>query len=139
MSRPVIRAFGVTPIAVAFVVLGAAIAGAQAVKGGLLGNIVDESGLALPGVTVTITEVNTNISYTAVTNESGNYVFANLKDGTYRVSGELTGFKKAVRDGVIVPVNAVSAVDRPCIACGLPGFAAACCPAENAALRARHS
>ena len=30
--------------------------------------------LALPGVTVTITEVNTNISYTAVTNESGNYV-----------------------------------------------------------------
>ena len=91
MSRLVIRAFGVNLIAVAFVVLGAAGAGAQAVKGGLLGNIVDESGLALPGVTVTITEVNTNISYTAVTNESGNYVFANLKDGIYRVSGELTG------------------------------------------------
>ena len=111
MSRLVIRAFGVNLIAVAVVVLGAAIASAQAVKGGLLGNIVDESGLALPGVTVTITEVNTNISYTAVTNESGNYVFANLKDGTYRVSGELTGFKKAVRDGVIVPVNATLRVD----------------------------
>src|SRR6476620_7377451 len=111
MSRLVSRALGVSVIAVAFVVLGAAIADAQAVKGGLLGNIVDESGLALPGVTVTITEVNTNISYTAVTNESGNYVFANLKDGTYRVSGELTGFKKAVRDGVIVPVNATLRVD----------------------------
>jgi len=62
---------------------------AQAVKGGLLGNVVDDAGLAVPGATVTITEVNTNISYTAVTNESGYYVFANLKDGTYRVTGEL--------------------------------------------------
>jgi hypothetical protein len=109
MNRLVSRALGVSVIAVAFVVLGAAIVDAQAVKGGLVGNIVDASALALPGVTVTITEVNTNISYTAVTNESGNYVFANLKDGTYRVSGELTGFKKAVREGVIVPVNAIAA------------------------------
>ena len=46
---------------------------AQAVKGGLLGNIVDPAGLALPGVTVTITETNTNISYTTTTNESGYY------------------------------------------------------------------
>src|SRR3954471_18617742 len=97
--------------AAALVVLCAGRAGAQAVKGGLLGNIVDASGSALPGVTVTITEVNTNIAYTTVTNESGNYVFANLKDGTYRVAGELSGFKKTVRDGVIVPVNATLRVD----------------------------
>jgi len=84
---------------------------AQAVKGGLLGNVVDDAGLAVPGATVTITEVNTNISYTAVTNESGYYVFANLKDGTYRVTGELTGFKKVVRDGVRVDVNQTVRVD----------------------------
>src|SRR4051812_23276942 len=84
---------------------------AQAVKGGLLGNVVDDAGLAVPGATVTITEVNTNISYTAVTNESGYYVFANLKDGTYRVAGELTGFKKVVREGVRVDVNQTVRVD----------------------------
>ena len=84
---------------------------AQAVKGGLLGNIVDQSGFALPGVTVTITEVNTNISYSAVTNNSGNYVFSNLKDGKYRVAAELSGFKRAVREGVDVPVNATPRVD----------------------------
>src|SRR5947199_1406266 len=84
---------------------------AQAVKGGLLGNVVDDAGLAVPGATVTVTEVNTNISYAAVTNESGYYVFANLKDGTYRVAAELTGFKKVVRDGVRVDVNQTVRVD----------------------------
>jgi len=89
----------------------AAGARAQAVKGGLVGNIADQSGGALPGVTVTITEVNTNISYSTVTNESGNYVFSNLKDGTYRVAAELSGFKRVVREGVEVEVNATPRVD----------------------------
>src|SRR5580765_6573581 len=93
------------------VLLCAGAANAQAVKGGLLGTIVDQSGFALPGVTLTITEVNTNISYSAVTNNSGNYVFSNLKDGKYRVSAELSGFKRVVRDGVDVPVNATPRVD----------------------------
>src|SRR5213594_1751232 len=97
--------------AAALVLTCARVVDAQAVKGALLGNIVDSSGLALPGVTVTITEVNTNISYSAITNESGNYVFSNLKDGTYHVSGELSGFRRVVRDGVDVPVNATLRVD----------------------------
>ena len=84
---------------------------AQAVKGSLVGNISDSAGLAIPGATITITEVNTNISYNTTTNENGYYVFSNLKDGTYRVVGELTGFKKTVRDGVEVPVNATVRVD----------------------------
>jgi hypothetical protein len=102
-------ALGVSAVTLVLVCAGAA--GAQAVKGALLGNVVDSSGLALPGVTVTITEVNTNISYNAVTNESGNYTFSNLKDGKYRVSGELSGFKRMVRDGIDVPVNATVRVD----------------------------
>src|SRR5436309_5236389 len=97
--------------AAALVLTCAHVVDAQAVKGALLGNIVDASGGALPGVTVTITEVNTNISYSAVTNESGYYIFSNLKDGTYRVVAELSGFKRIVRDGVDVPVNATPRVD----------------------------
>ena len=31
---------------------------------------------------------------------AGYYIFSNLKDGTYRVVAELTGFKKTVRDGI---------------------------------------
>ena len=101
----------VTALSAAFIVVGAHAASAQAVKGSLVGNIVDPSGFALPGVTVTITEVNTGIAYSAVTNESGNYTFSNLKDGKYRVGAELSGFKRVVRDGVDVPVNATVRVD----------------------------
>src|SRR5216683_7091676 len=111
MGRLGSRALALCASAVTLVLFCAGAAGAQAVKGALLGNVVDSSGLALPGVTVTITEVNTNISYSAISNESGNYIFSNLKDGTYRVSGELSGFRRVVRDGVDVPVNATVRVD----------------------------
>src|SRR5258707_14184807 len=108
MGRLVTRmlVFCVAPTVI--VLLCAGSAGAQAVKGGLVGNIADQSGFALPGVTVTITEVNTNISYSAITNESGNYVFSNLKDGTYRVVADLGGFKRVVREGRAAPVDATA-------------------------------
>src|SRR3954468_18519688 len=84
---------------------------AQAVSGGLVGNLTDQSGLAMPGATVTITETNTNISKSTTSNESGSYSFPSLKDGTYKVVAELSGFKKVVRDGVIVAVNTTVRVD----------------------------
>jgi outer membrane receptor protein involved in Fe transport len=93
------------------VVLWPTLVGAQAVKGTLLGNITDEAGLAIPGATVTITEINTNITSTAVTNESGYYIFSNLKDGVYKVAAELQGFKRTVREGIEVQVNTTVRVD----------------------------
>ena len=83
---------------------------AQAVRGTLLGNVTDQAGLAMPGVSVTATEVNTNISAMTVTNDSGYYTF-NLRDGVYRVSTELSGFRKTVREGVEVDVNTTVRVD----------------------------
>ena len=69
------------------------------------------AGSAMPGATVTITETRTNISLNTVTNDAGFYTFPSLKDGTYRVVAELAGFKKVLRDGVIVPVNTTIRVD----------------------------
>src|SRR5688572_25799195 len=83
-------------------VLVPTLVGAQAVRGTLLGNVTDDAGLGIPGATVTITEVNTNITSTTVTNESGNYIFSSLKDGVYRVAAEISGFKRAVREGIEV-------------------------------------
>ena len=60
---------------------------------------------------MTATETRTNVARTAVTNQSGHYVFANLKDGLYRVETELSGFKKFSRDGVEVKVNSTVRVD----------------------------
>jgi hypothetical protein len=97
--------------AAAIVVLWSGVAYAQAVSGTLLGSIADQGGLGMPGVTVTITETSTNISLTATTNDSGFYTFPSLKDGTYKVVAELSGFKRVVRDGIIVPVNTTIRVD----------------------------
>src|SRR5438093_4951432 len=100
MARLFARTLAACASAAALVVVCSGVAHAEAVKGGLLGNIVDAAGGALPGVTVTNTEVDTNISYSTASNESGYYICSNLKDGIYRVVAELSGFKRVVRDGV---------------------------------------
>ncbi len=81
------------------------LASAQAVTGTLLGNVTDSSGAAVPGATVTARETQTNVSRTAVTNETGYYTFSSLQNGTYAVEAELQGFKKVLREGVKVDVN----------------------------------
>ena len=84
---------------------------AQGAVGTLLGNVRDESGSAVPGATITAVEMRTNISRTAVSNETGNYTFTNLTPGVYRVEGELTGFRKFSREGVEVNANTTVRVD----------------------------
>ncbi|RPI56798.1 MAG: TonB-dependent receptor [Acidobacteria bacterium] len=86
-------------------------AAAQVAVGTLLGNVTDESGGAVPGATITATEVRTNISRTAVSNEAGNYTFTNTAPGIYRVEGELVGFRKFARENVEVSVNTTVRVD----------------------------
>src|SRR3954466_4261123 len=106
---------GLRPAATALLFVAALVtptpARAQAVSGGLVGNLTDQSGASMPGATVTITKTNTKISKTRTSNESGSYSFPSLKDGTYKVVAELSGFKKVVRDGVIVAVNTTVRVD----------------------------
>ena len=63
-----------------------------------LGGIVEDPSKALiPGVTITAKNVDTAITLTQVTNESGVYNFPVVQPGTYEVSAELPGFKKAVQ------------------------------------------
>jgi carboxypeptidase family protein len=119
MRRSLRQAFGtlhgpaLTALAMAVVVVLTmpSKASAQAVTGTLLGNVTDSSGGAVPGATVTVTEVQTNVSRTVTSNESGYYLFSSLQNGTYEVGAELVGFKKVVRQGVRVDVNTTVRVD----------------------------
>jgi len=111
LRRLCLRYTAAAALAAAALIYSPSPAAAQAVKGGLLGNVTDQSGAALPGVTVTITEQNTNVTSTATANESGYYTFSNLKDGIYTVQAELSGFKKVLRKDVIVQVNSTVRVD----------------------------
>ncbi|HKC88810.1 MAG TPA: carboxypeptidase-like regulatory domain-containing protein, partial [Blastocatellia bacterium] len=78
---------------------------AQESRGTILGRVVDDSGAVMPGVEVKAVNVSTNVSAAAVTNSAGSYNIPFLLPGKYRVTAEITGFKKFVRDGVEVSVS----------------------------------
>ncbi|HEX9368903.1 MAG TPA: TonB-dependent receptor [Vicinamibacterales bacterium] len=80
-------------------------ASAQDFRGGITGRILDPSNGRLPGVTVTVTNAATNVASTTVTNGEGDYAVLFLNPGTYKVTAELSGFKKVVRDGIEVRIG----------------------------------
>jgi carboxypeptidase family protein len=96
---------------VACVVAGtAAHVAAQIGGGALTGNVVDQGGAALPGVTVTVVAVATNLTRTVVTGQSGDY-FVNLGSGRYRVRAELSGFRPLVREEIGVATGETVRLD----------------------------
>ena len=80
--------------------LGAPMVGAQRTGGRISGTVVDSSGAVLPGATVTIVQDQTQLTKSTTTDKEGAYLFVSLPVGTYTVSAELSGFKKAVRSGL---------------------------------------
>ena len=105
------------PLRLTILLIGLALAmpavpvSAQAIRGTLLGTVTDQSGAAMPGATVVITEKSTNVSRETVTNTTGNYTFPNLVDGTYTVKAELAGFKTVVRENIRIAVNTSIRID----------------------------
>ena len=86
-------------------------AAAQELYGSVVGTIRDTSGAQVPGVSVQITNRETNLVMTTVSNETGAYTFANVLPGTYDVKVTLQGFKEFVQQGVPVTAGAISRVD----------------------------
>jgi hypothetical protein len=75
-------------------------AAAQIAGGTLAGEVADQAGARVPGVTVSITAVATNLSRTGITGEEGTYLFAGLAPGVYRILVEASGFRPLIREGV---------------------------------------
>jgi Carboxypeptidase regulatory-like domain len=57
------------------------------------GLVADQTGDALPGVTITARNQSTDVPYVAMSNETGNYTITSLPVGAYVVSVELPGFR----------------------------------------------
>jgi hypothetical protein len=75
------------------------------------GTVVDASGAPLPGVTVTITNVETNVARSAVTDTRGHYRAAALPPGTYRVSAAMSGFGDQKREPVTLTLGQEANID----------------------------
>ena len=74
----------------------------QTPSGEISGTVVDASGLSVPGVTITLANVATNVVRTVQTNESGLYVITAIPPGTYDMKAELSGFGAVERKNLVV-------------------------------------
>ena len=72
----------------------------------------DSSKALLPGVTVTLTNTETGVVQTRLSNETGNYNFPSVPFGTkYTVTASLQGFKTAIFQNIEVGLNAAVRVN----------------------------
>ena len=78
---------------------------AQKDAGAIVGLVRDPSGAVVTGAKVTVTDVDRGQSFSATTNESGEYVASPLHVGRWVVTVEHAGFKKAVSPPVEVNVQ----------------------------------
>ena len=87
-----------------------AAAQSTAINGSIEGVISDESGGVLPGVTVTVTNLDTGDTRVVVTNESGLYRAPLLSLGKYKVTAELQGFKKLEQTGINISAGQTAVI-----------------------------
>jgi hypothetical protein len=84
---------------------------AQVITGTILGNVTDESKAPLPGVTLTLKNLDTGMTRAAITDSSGSYRAAGLSLGNYEVRTDLAGFQPKVRTGISVTVGREAVVN----------------------------
>lgn len=77
---------------------------AQSTTGRILGAVADQSGAAVAGASVVVTDVQRGTSRTLTTDESGAYVAADLQPGIYKVRVEAKGFKTTERPNIPLEV-----------------------------------
>jgi hypothetical protein len=82
-----------------------------AINGTIEGTVIDDQGAVLPGVTVTVSNLNTGDTRAVVTNESGLYRAPLLTLGSYRVEAELQGFKKYEQSGITLRAGQTAVID----------------------------
>jgi len=78
---------------------------AQEARGTIKGTVVDGSGAIVPNASVKITNVAMGVSVTVPTNTAGVYQAPFLIPGTYRMEVTNQGFKKYVRDNIVLRIN----------------------------------
>jgi hypothetical protein len=98
-------------VAAAMLALSAGAANAQG-QGSIFGKATDATGGVLPGVTVTVTGTGLQQPLVGTTKETGAYQFPTVPIGTYSVTFELNGFKKAVRANVIITTGFDAQIDQ---------------------------
>ena len=83
---------------------------AQSDRGTITGTVVDPVNAVVANASIEVRNVETGAVYQVATSATGNYV-VQVPTGTYQVSVTASGFKKYVRDGILVPVEQTLRID----------------------------
>jgi hypothetical protein len=84
---------------------GCAVAWAQTFQGSITGTLTDSTGAVIPGVLVTVQEVDKGFSRSVTTESDGTYGIPLLPPGRYRLIAQKEGFAKTVRGPITLLVN----------------------------------
>src|SRR6202046_4509776 len=74
-------------------------------SGDINGTVTDSSGAAIPGASVTVLNVETGVSKTFLTNDSGVYDTSSIIAGTYKITFAKQGFSTLVRPSITLIVG----------------------------------
>src|SRR6266566_6804621 len=85
--------------------------GAQSTNAAVGGQVTDEQGRVVLGVTVVLTNLNTGVTYEAKTNGDGIYSAPNLPPGIYRANVTKDGFKSIVKGDIELHVQDVASIN----------------------------
>src|SRR5262245_52507460 len=98
----VIRSGSIRPYLLAAVCFAASVPPvlAQVAAGEITGVVQDPGGAAVPGATITVTDIATNRQRVVVSTQDGVYTAPSLAPGLYSVAVELQGFRPVRREGV---------------------------------------
>ena len=83
----------------------------QNIYGKISGTVSDSSGASIGQATVTLTNLDTNTKNQIASDSSGSYSFPNVPPGRYRIEAEKSGFKKFVREPIIVEIESGLKID----------------------------
>jgi Carboxypeptidase regulatory-like domain/TonB dependent receptor-like, beta-barrel len=87
------------------------LAQSQAINGTIEGTITDQSGAAIPGVSVTVSNVDTGDTRVVVSNDAGVYRAPLLPLGRYRVTAELQGFRRFEQQGLTLSAGQTAVIN----------------------------
>ena len=96
---------------VAVLISSSELAGQVGTSGAILGSIKDVTGAVIPDATVVVTDENTATTRNATTNALGIFHVPSLLPSSYRVEVEMVGFKKYIRQGILLNVNQTVRLD----------------------------
>ena len=84
---------------------------AQSTRGSIIGTAIDDTGAALPGVTVSISSPDLQGEKVVISDSSGNYSFRLVPVGIYRVEFGLESFQTVVKENIAVNISGTSEVN----------------------------